>query len=199
MFFLLKWCIFKWQVLFVILKGNVRRTHMQMLISRKTVGPFIVSKGPPMRMVWGSQGPSKSRYKWKPCLYENTLPVQTTINQSKITATFHQDCQTKTLIVYYDNALSLSWLKRYVYCCHLLINYKICHCLPPGGNYYSNVTDRPTHHRATFPADQYRQLGINIHKPRCDCLLVFSIYGHDVVTVNVIVNTQRLVIGFPRL
>ena len=67
MFFLLKWCIFKWQVLFVILKGKVRRTHMQMLISRKTVGPFIVSKGPPMRMVWGSQGPSKSCYKWKPC------------------------------------------------------------------------------------------------------------------------------------
>ena len=29
--------------------------------------PFIVSKGPPMRMVWGSQGPSKSCYKWKPC------------------------------------------------------------------------------------------------------------------------------------
>ena len=29
----------------VILKGKVRRTHMQMLISRKTVGPFIVSKG----------------------------------------------------------------------------------------------------------------------------------------------------------
>ena len=66
MFFLLKWCIFKWQVLFVILKGKVRRTHIQMLISRKTVGPFIVSKGPPMRMVWGSQGPSKSCYKWKP-------------------------------------------------------------------------------------------------------------------------------------
>ena len=39
---------------------------MQMLISRKTVGPFIVSKGPPMRMVWGSQGPSKSCYNGSP-------------------------------------------------------------------------------------------------------------------------------------
>ena len=73
-FFLLKWCMFKWQVLFVILKGKVRRTPMQMLISRKTVGPFIVSKGPPMRMVWGSQGPSKSCYKWKPwCLLQFNL------------------------------------------------------------------------------------------------------------------------------
>ena len=47
-----------------------------MLISRKTVGPFIVSKGPPMRMVWGSQGPSKSCYKCKPrCIVEEIKEV----------------------------------------------------------------------------------------------------------------------------
>ena len=64
----LEWCIFKWQVLFVVTLKRKKEMYTSLCkrLYRKTVGPFIVSKGPPMCMVWGSQRPSKICSKWKP-------------------------------------------------------------------------------------------------------------------------------------